>query len=418
MDEDYLGQKLCIFISKNDKYEGIVLYELLLEIAFNSRLSGGTVTIGDKGFFGAQDESTKLKILRSSENLPVVLEFQGRGNRIDRYIERIRPMIKDGLLTRTDVRITKFNATDDDADNFEDQKNEDQSKIFDEDNPVSNTPESKQEYADETMDDDADDSVTSDYDVHDEATSTPEDNEQLNSEFLEPDEHQKMEVDIDDTPDLETPSFDDDVVDTTEPSGTDPEKSSEDEENETPDLHIEGDSLVEGEGDKSETPDFELLDDDQNVDNAEEEVIEIESDPFIEEDEEDAPVLQLGDLSETQDEDGDEKNLDMDDLHESDEDTSDKTEFAESQTDDELDELFDKTNKNFESNFDDMLKQAGEASEVDVDLDSENEKTADKEHEESPADEADEAPQPKSKNYDKNHTEDDMKDYFSSLFKK
>ena len=87
MHEDYLGQKLCIFISKNDKYEGIVLYELLLEIAFNSRLSGGTVTIGDKGFFGTQDESTRLKILRSSENLPVVLEFQGRTKRIDRYIK-------------------------------------------------------------------------------------------------------------------------------------------------------------------------------------------------------------------------------------------------------------------------------------------------------------------------------------------
>ena len=108
--EDYLGQKLCIFISKNDKYEGIVLYELLLEIAFNSRLSGGTVTIGDKGFFGAQDESTNLKILRSSKNLPVMLEFHGRKERINRYVERVQHMIKQGLVTRTDVRITKFNS--------------------------------------------------------------------------------------------------------------------------------------------------------------------------------------------------------------------------------------------------------------------------------------------------------------------
>lgn len=130
MRDDYSGQKLCIFISKNDTYEGIVLYELLLEIAFNSRLSGGTVTIGDRGFLGAHDESTKLKILRSSENAPVVLEFQGRPNRIKRYIQRIQPMIKEGLMTTTDVQITKIYSVEEADPAIIEEENEHQSKMF------------------------------------------------------------------------------------------------------------------------------------------------------------------------------------------------------------------------------------------------------------------------------------------------
>ena len=109
MNEDYTGQKLCIFIGENDKYEGRVLYELLLEIALENGLSGGTVIRGREGF-GAHGEIHSMKILRMSDNLPLLMEFVGRTPKIDSFVDQIEPMLKEGLLARTDVRINKFRS--------------------------------------------------------------------------------------------------------------------------------------------------------------------------------------------------------------------------------------------------------------------------------------------------------------------
>ncbi len=61
MQEEYLGQKLCIFIGENDKHAGRVLYELLLEVALESGLSGGTVIRGREGF-GAHGEIHTMRL--------------------------------------------------------------------------------------------------------------------------------------------------------------------------------------------------------------------------------------------------------------------------------------------------------------------------------------------------------------------
>ncbi len=366
MHEDYMGEKLCIFISKNDKYEGIVLYELLLEIAFNSRLTGGTVTIGHKGFFGAQDESSKLKILRSSENLPVVLEFQGKTNRINRYIQRIQPMIKEGLLTRTDVRITKFNATDEEAEAFEVQENADQSQIFKEDVDVTNIRDPQPPSQDFSTIENEDDTVR--------------------TEFLEPDQDQTTEevvIEIPKAP-VDIPSFEDDnVSDSAHELGADKEKMPDDELDETSDPPTEDDSWIE------------------------------------EEPEEATPVMQLTDRSEAQTGDRIEDSLEMDNPTNAEDVTFKEAESAENNTEEDLDELFDESNEKFESTFDDMLKQAGKASGADSDLDSQDEKSEHKEKEkaEIPGDEAGESAEANSKAYDKNHSEEHMKSYFSKLFK-
>ena len=107
MHEDYTGQKLCIFIGEDDKYEGRILYELLLELALENGLSGGTVIRGSEGF-GAHGKIHSMKILRMAENLPLILEFVGRTNKINAFVDQFEPMLKEGLLTRTDVHISKF----------------------------------------------------------------------------------------------------------------------------------------------------------------------------------------------------------------------------------------------------------------------------------------------------------------------
>jgi PII-like signaling protein len=107
MYEDYTGQKLCIFIGEDDKYEGRPLYEILLEIALKNGLSGGTVVRGSEGF-GAHGEIHSIKILRISDNLPLILEFVGRTHKIEAYLDLVKPMLTEGLLTRTEVQISKF----------------------------------------------------------------------------------------------------------------------------------------------------------------------------------------------------------------------------------------------------------------------------------------------------------------------
>ena len=271
MHEDYLGQKLCIFISKNDKYEGIVLYELLLEIAFNSRLSGGTVTIGDKGFFGTQDESTRLKILRSSENLPVVLEFQGRTKRIDRYIKRIQPMIKEGLFTRADVLITKFNSPTSETNDFEELENEDQSQIFREDVDGAENPDPQPQSQDFAAAEDEDDAISSAQEGQDDPFNDPEDNDAGRAEFLEPDKDQTTAEDTGDLSEahIDIPlSDDDDIEPILESKDTDQQETLEGEVNDVPDPPIERASFigVDGDEDESDASGFHSLDDKPSVD--------------------------------------------------------------------------------------------------------------------------------------------------------
>jgi len=111
MIDDYTGQKLCVFIGEGDKYEGRALFELLIEVAIENGLSGGTVIRGREGF-GAHGQVHSMKILRMSEKLPLVLEFVGRTQKIEAFVQRIRPMLTEGLLTRTDVSISKFRTED------------------------------------------------------------------------------------------------------------------------------------------------------------------------------------------------------------------------------------------------------------------------------------------------------------------
>jgi len=348
MSEDYLGQKLSIFIGKNDKYEGIVLYELLLEIAFNSRLSGGTVTIGDKGFFGAQDETRKMKVLRSSENLPVVLEFVGRAERIKRYIERIQPMIKEGLLTRADVIITKFNAVEEIRPKVHQHENQDQSQIFEKGEDGSDSPDPQHPEQDFTSDNNMDETNTPEPELPGDTFKSLEEEPTSNTaEFLETEQEQELEQD------------DHDV---TEPV--------------------------------------------------------LESFALLDEDEEDAPPLQLTDQSETPSDD--ELSTTPPEM------PKEQSESSEPKMQAPEEEVFDEDEEEVEVDFDQTIKQSDQETGVETDTDSEEEEPLKQNNGESqkeeqgetpPADE-DEIDNPNPKKYDKNHTEEDMKNYFSSLFKK
>ena len=73
------GMLLRIFVGESDKYKGKALYEQIVIKARELNLAGATVTRGIMGF-GADSRMHSAKILRLSEDLPVVIEQIGRAH--------------------------------------------------------------------------------------------------------------------------------------------------------------------------------------------------------------------------------------------------------------------------------------------------------------------------------------------------
>ena len=68
------GMLLRIFIGESDNHEGKALYEQIVLKARQMNLAGATVTRGIMGF-GADSRMHTAKLLRLSEDLPVVIEL-------------------------------------------------------------------------------------------------------------------------------------------------------------------------------------------------------------------------------------------------------------------------------------------------------------------------------------------------------
>lgn len=92
------GHLLRIFIGESDHHEGMPLYEWLVLEARRMGLAGATVYRGMMGF-GANSRIHSTKILRLSEDLPVVVEFVDTGDRLEAFLQEIDGVIDEGLAT-------------------------------------------------------------------------------------------------------------------------------------------------------------------------------------------------------------------------------------------------------------------------------------------------------------------------------
>jgi len=101
------GYLLRIFIGESDRWEGAPLYEALVYKARADGLAGATVLRGLMGF-GAQSRIHTAKILRLSEDLPIVVEVVDSLEKVERFSEAISPMITDGMVTLEKARVIKY----------------------------------------------------------------------------------------------------------------------------------------------------------------------------------------------------------------------------------------------------------------------------------------------------------------------
>jgi len=72
-------------------------------------LAGATVLRGPMGF-GAHSRLHTAKILRLSEDLPIVIEIVDSRENIDRLMPHIDEMVIEGLVTLEDVEVIKYRA--------------------------------------------------------------------------------------------------------------------------------------------------------------------------------------------------------------------------------------------------------------------------------------------------------------------
>ncbi len=95
---------LRIFFGEDDKYERLPLYETIVLKAREMHLAGATVLRGHAGF-GHSSRIHTTKILRLSEDLPVVVEIVDAQDKIDAFLPVLDRMMSSGLVTIEKVQV-------------------------------------------------------------------------------------------------------------------------------------------------------------------------------------------------------------------------------------------------------------------------------------------------------------------------
>ena len=103
------GYLLRIFVGEGDKHGHRPLYEAVVLKAREMGLAGATVLRGLMGF-GAHSVLHTAKVLRLSEDLPMVIEIVDGLDKIQGFLPILDEMIGDGLVTLERVRIIQHRA--------------------------------------------------------------------------------------------------------------------------------------------------------------------------------------------------------------------------------------------------------------------------------------------------------------------
>ncbi|HEX7407813.1 MAG TPA: DUF190 domain-containing protein [Candidatus Binatia bacterium] len=105
------GKLLRIFVGESDRYRGRPLYEAIVHRAHELGLAGATVWRGIEGY-GAASRIHTAKILRLSEDLPVLIEIVDTEEKIRAALSEFDAMMEasggGGLITLESADIIKY----------------------------------------------------------------------------------------------------------------------------------------------------------------------------------------------------------------------------------------------------------------------------------------------------------------------
>jgi PII-like signaling protein len=98
---------LRIFIGEKDRHKGKPLHEAIVLKAREMHVAGATVLRGPMGF-GHSSRLHTAKILRLSEDLPIVIEIVDAKDKIDAFLVELDTMIGSGLVTLEPVQVLRY----------------------------------------------------------------------------------------------------------------------------------------------------------------------------------------------------------------------------------------------------------------------------------------------------------------------
>lgn len=105
------GKLLRIFIGESDRWHGRPLYEVIVRTARELGLAGATVWRGIEGY-GAASRIHTAKILRLSEDLPMLIEIVDTEEQIRAALPRLDTLLEEagcgGLVTLERADIIKY----------------------------------------------------------------------------------------------------------------------------------------------------------------------------------------------------------------------------------------------------------------------------------------------------------------------
>ena len=101
------AELLRVFVGESDHYGGKPLYEAIVLEARSRGMAGATVVRGLMGF-GAHSRLHTAKVLRLSEDLPIVVEIVDTPEKIEELLPKLDEMIEEGLVTLERVRVITY----------------------------------------------------------------------------------------------------------------------------------------------------------------------------------------------------------------------------------------------------------------------------------------------------------------------
>lgn len=109
--ERFEGERtlMRIHIGESDRWHGKPLYDAIVELLRREKFSGATVLRGVGGF-GSSSVYHTDKIMRLSQDLPIVIEVVEHAKRIEKTLPQLDEMIGGGLVTLEKVRVILYRS--------------------------------------------------------------------------------------------------------------------------------------------------------------------------------------------------------------------------------------------------------------------------------------------------------------------
>jgi uncharacterized protein len=104
------GKLVRIFIGESDTWHGKPLYHAIVQGVRERGLAGATVIRGIEGF-GAESHLHTARILRLSEDLPILIEIVDSEERINEILPMLDEMVTEGLVTLEAVEIISYRSS-------------------------------------------------------------------------------------------------------------------------------------------------------------------------------------------------------------------------------------------------------------------------------------------------------------------